>query len=191
MADTLLVDPYNESTHVVDGSTYMGGLVAAPVQERVIARIRSHARFLVWPSIVLISAVGAAGYFFERFDAQWVNVLIISGTVAVVFFAWFIPLLFWLSRRYTITTRRIIFRHGFFVRVRHELLHSRGYQISVRQNSLQIIFRSGDVYITVGRDQPIIFRDVPRVVLVHEALTDLVEENRHVIGTNPHVKDPI
>ena len=44
-----------------------------------------------------------------------------------------LPFLAWLTRRTTITTRRIILRSGVFARVRRELLHSRGYDVVVRR----------------------------------------------------------
>ena len=44
------------------------GTPAQPAQppERVIARLRSNARRLFWPSLVLILAAGAVGYFAGR-----------------------------------------------------------------------------------------------------------------------------
>ena len=94
-----------------------------------------------------------------------------------------LPLAFWLSKRYTITTRRIILRHGFFVRVRQELLHSRGYDISVRRSWLQSAFRSGDVRINSGLEQPVVLQDVPKADLVQSALHDLMEHSQNIVST--------
>ena len=61
-----------------------------------------------------------------------------------------LPFLAWLTRRTTITTRRVIMRSGIFVRVRTEVLHNRGTEVTVRRTWGQSIFGSGDVRIDIG-----------------------------------------
>ena len=95
-----------------------------------------------------------------------------------------LPLISWLSRRYTITTRRIIVRHGFFVRIRKELLHSRGYDITVRKSGLQPFFGCGDVLINAGLEAPFVLADVPGPALVVSALGDLMEQSQNTIANN-------
>lgn len=143
--------------------------------ERVVGRLRRHARVLVWPSIVLIAVCAAVGYLGGSVTATWQAAVLYGGAVLAVLLLCVLPLVAWLSRRYTITTRRIILRHGFFVRVRQELLHSRGYDISVRRTWLQSAFRSGDVVINSGLERPVVLRDVPKADLVQSALHDLSE----------------
>ena len=145
--------------------------------ETVVARLRSHARALVWPSVALILTVGAFAYFFGSFPEPWQNLAVLGAALLIVVLLWLLPLLAWLGRHYTITTRRIVLRSGFFVRVRQELLHARGYDVTVRQNALQGMFRSGHVEINTGLEHPIILRDVPGAFLVQEALHDLMEES--------------
>ncbi|GAA1446720.1 PH domain-containing protein [Leifsonia poae] len=156
--------------------------VPAPPPERIVARLRPNARALFWPSIVLIATCGALGYFVGQFDEVWENVLLWSSAAALVLLLFLLPLAFWLSTRYTITTRRIILRHGFFIRVRQELLHSRGYDISLKRNWLQSAFRSGDVRINSGLERPVVLKDVPKADLVQRALNDLMENSQTVVG---------
>jgi hypothetical protein len=70
-----------------------------------------------------------------------------------------------------------VIRSGLLVRHRQEILHSRSYDLVVRQNALQSLFRSGDVHVNTGLEQPVVLRDVPGVDLVQAALTDLMEQN--------------
>jgi membrane protein YdbS with pleckstrin-like domain len=154
----------------------------AQENERVVARLRSHARALFWPSIVLIGAVGAMAYFYGRFPESWQNIAVLAGGLLLILLLWLLPLLAWLGRRYIITTRRIILRSGFFVRLRQELLHSRGYDITVRKNGLQSLFGSGDVLINTGLDHPVRLRDVPSADLVQGALHDLMEKSLNPIA---------
>ena len=115
----------------------------SPEGERVVARLRPHGRRLFWPSLVFIAAIGAAGYLQGSFPLDWENLLVPVAAALIVVLLWLLPLLSWLGHRYIITTRRIVLRHGFFTRVRQELLHSRGYDVTVRKGALQSMFDHG------------------------------------------------
>lgn len=162
----------------------MDGTAAQPAQppERVIARLRSNARRLFWPSLVLIAVAGAVGYLAGQVEQVWEVVLLWSAAAALVLLLFLLPLAAWLSRRYTITTRRLIIRHGFFVRVRQELLHSRGYDVQVRRTWLQSAFRSGDVLINSGLEHPVVLKDVPKADQVQRALSELMDHSQTVVA---------
>ena len=157
--------------------------------ERVVARLRPHGRALFWPSIVLIATAGALGYFQNSFTELWQNIALFAGGALVILFLWFLPLLAWLGKRYIITSRRIILRTGFFVRVRQELLHSRGYDVTVRKNGLQSMFGSGNVLINTGLDQPVVLKDVPSADLVQSALHDLMEKSLNPIAARRQAEE--
>jgi uncharacterized membrane protein YdbT with pleckstrin-like domain len=154
----------------------------SPTQEAVVARLRSHGRALFWPSFVLVAVAGATFYFAGSFAETWQNLAVVFGGLLLVFLFWLIPLLRWLGRHYTITTRRVVLRSGFLVRVRQELLHSRGYDVTVRKNALQSMFGSGNVEINTGLDRPVILRDVPDADTVQAALHDLMERSLNPIA---------
>lgn len=154
----------------------------APETEHLVAMLRPHGRVLFWPTVVLIGSLGATTYFFGRFAEVWQNIALVATGAFLVLVLWLLPLLAWLGRRYTITTRRIVLRKGFFVRVRQELLHSRGYDITVRKNALQSMFGSGDVQINTGLEHPVVLRDVPNADLVQSALHDLMERSINPIA---------
>ena len=150
--------------------------------ERVVARLRPHGRALFWPSVLLIAVAAAVGYFQGSFSESWQNIALLAGAALVLVLSWLLPLVAWLGTRYVITTRRIILRTGFFVRIRQELLHSRGYDVTVRQNGLQSLFRSGNILINTGLDRPVALRDVPGADLVQAALHDLMERSLNPIA---------
>jgi len=147
------------------------------VPEAVVARLRSHARALVLPTVALIAVLGATGYFAGGFRIVWADLAVLAAGIALVILLFLVPLTAWLGRTYTITTRRIVLRSGLLVRTRQELLHSRGYDVTVRQNGLQQLFRSGDVLINTGLDRPVVLRDVPSAALVQSALHELMERS--------------
>jgi uncharacterized membrane protein YdbT with pleckstrin-like domain len=152
--------------------------------ESVVARLRPHGRALFWPTVALLLIVAAASYYFGRFPEDWENLALLGVAAFLVLLLWVIPLLMWLGRNYTITTRRIILRSGFIVRVRQELLHSRGYDVTVRKNGVQSVFGSGDVQINTGLERPVVLRDVPNADLVQAALHDLMEANQSVVAAH-------
>jgi uncharacterized membrane protein YdbT with pleckstrin-like domain len=156
--------------------------------EVVVARLRSHGRAMFWPSLALIAIAGVAGYLFGRFPDNWENLAVLGGAVLLIVVLWFFPLVAWLARRYTITTRRTIVRSGVIVRVRQELLHARAFDVTVRQGGLQGLFGSGDVEINSGPDRRVVLRDVPKADLVQAALHDLIESN--AVSAQQHPPDP-
>lgn len=153
------------------------------VPERVIARVRPHARTLTWPAIALFVVVGVGTYAALVFDELWQSLAVLAGAISAVTLLWVLPLLRWLSTQYLITTRRVVVRSGLFVRTRHEVLLSRSYDVTMRQSGLQPVFRSGDVLITTGADRPVILRDVPRADLVQRVLSDVMDASTTSIAT--------
>lgn len=151
---------------------------AQPPPEVVVARLRPHGRALFWPTLVLFGVTAATGYYYPTFAEPWQDTLLLAGGAAVLVLLWFLPLVSWLTRRYTITTRRIISVRGVFVRTRQELLHSRVFDVAVRRTWLQAVFRSGTVRASSGGEHRLELRDVPDAALVGRALQDLAERAR-------------
>lgn len=152
--------------------------------ERVVARLRPRAHRLFVPALVVIAVCGAVGFLYGRFAEDWQNLLLVAGGLVAVIVVGVLPLLSWLSWRYTITTRRVILRHGLVVRVRQELLHSRGYDVTVRRGALQTMLRTGNVLINAGLENPVVLRNVPTPNLVQATLNDLMEANQNQISVN-------
>jgi uncharacterized membrane protein YdbT with pleckstrin-like domain len=152
------------------------------VPEAIVARLRPHARVLFWPSLGFLVVIAATAFFFGSFRPAWANLAVLGGGALLSVVVFLAPLFSWLARTYTITTRRIVLRHGLLVRTRQELLHSRGYDVTVRQNGLQQVFRSGDVLINTGLDRPVVLHDIPSAELVQSALHELMERSLNPIA---------
>jgi uncharacterized membrane protein YdbT with pleckstrin-like domain len=160
------------------------GYGVVPPAERVVARVRQHARRMFWPSVALILVCGASAYFGSAFEG-WVSLVIWCAAGVLAIFLFLLPLGSWLTTRYTVTTRRLIVRRGLFVRERQELLHSRGYTVTLRTSWLQGFFRSGTIAVG-SADQSIVvrLRDVPRAEIVTDALHDLIEHSQSLFTPN-------
>ncbi|PZE59251.1 PH domain-containing protein [Curtobacterium sp. MCPF17_047] len=148
-----------------------------PAPELVVARLRPHARRLVRPAVfvVLVAAAGGFGFGVFRAELAWLNVAVAVLVVVLVLLGGVVPLLRWMSQRYVVTTRRLVVSHGLGTRTRRELLHSRGYDVTVRRQGAQGLFRSGDVLVFPGEDPALVLTDVPHADLVVAVLHDLVE----------------
>ena len=161
--------------------------------ERVVARLRRHARVLILPALLLMPRRGG-GHLRRRRAGRG------SGSssprsarsVFVVLLGCLLPFLAWLTRRTTITTRRIIMRSGIFVRVREELLHNRGNDVAVRRTWGQGMFGSGDVRINTGHEHPFVIRDVPKPDFqLQAALHELMEEAHTLVADRRRAEQSI
>lgn len=154
----------------------------APPPEVVVARLRPHSRALFFPTVALLADIAAVSYFAGSFPEQWMNLLLLGAGALLAFLLFVVPVLRWLAQNDTITSRRVVIRSGVLVRSRQELLHSRGYDVTVRQAGLQLLFRSGDVLINTALEHPVVLRDVPNAELVQSALHDLMEASVNPIA---------
>lgn len=151
----------------------------SPAPELLVARVRGHARRLFWSALILVGTCAAVGYFTNNVPFSWANNLMLWLAAAVVILVFvLIPFVVWLSRRYTITTRRVIAQYGIFARRRRELPHARGYTIAVRRGPIQRLWGSGTLTLSNGVDAPLQLVNVPHVRLLHEVLVDQVEVNQ-------------
>lgn len=159
-------------------------LAAAPA-ERVVARLRPHARRLFWPSVVLVATCGALGFFGTSLPEAWERIAALVAACLIAVLLFLLPVLSWLSSRYTVTTRRVTLRRGFFVRTRQQIMHHRGHDVTVSQTWLQRAFHCGTIRIHRGDHPPVVLRDVPQVDLVQSALLDLMESSGNFVPQIP------
>lgn len=150
----------------------------SPVPELLVARVRGHARRLLWSALVLIAVCGAVGFFYDNLPAGFTNLMLLLAAGLVVVLFVLVPFVMWASRRYTITTRRVISQDGIFSRRRRELPHARGYSISVRRGPLQRMWGAGTLTLSNGVDEPLRLVNIGNVRLMHEVLVDQVEVNQ-------------
>ncbi len=177
------VEPAAPQNENVTQPTIYGGRPRTPapgsaMPERRIARLRGHARRLSWSALVLIAVSGATAYFYDNVPAPFENWMLLSAAGAVVLLLVLIPYLVWLSRSWTITTRRVIERSGFFGSSSREISHVRGYAIQMRRGILQRLWGAGTLTLSNGVEPPMRLKNVPHAVLVHETLVDQVEVNQ-------------
>lgn len=158
----------------------------AATPELRVARLRTHARRLVWPALVLIAVAGAVGVLTGNLPAPFEDWMLWGAAGLIVLLLVVVPYLRWLTHTYTITTRRVIEQSGLFGRRRTELGHARGYAISERRGPLQRLWGAGTLTLTSGVDAPLRMTNIPAVRLVHEVLSDQVEVSQILAHRDSH-----
>ena len=154
----------------------LDGLEAPTRPEVVVLRLRRHGRRLTLPVIALLAIAIASGIWVGALPEAWINLMVAAGAALLLLGLVLLPLLFWLTERITVTTRRLILRRGIFSRHRSEIALSRVREVSSRQTLLQRLFRSGDIQLHVGSDVRLV-PDVPDVVGTVDALQALIERD--------------
>lgn len=162
----------------------------APSEELLIARLRGHARRLLPSALLLIAVFGATAYLYDNLPLPFENWMLLSAAGLLVLLGVVLPYLHWLSRTYTITTRRVIVRHGLGARERREYSHVRGYTIAVRRGPLQRLWGAGTITLSNGVDAPLRLVNVPGAALVHETLADQIEVNQILAHRDAQITDP-
>ena len=152
-------------------------------EEHTVARMHASGRRLVLPVLALVVLAAAAGYLPGKLPEAWQNQALPFALGALALLLGLVPFLAWLSRVYTITTRRVVVRSGVLIRTRQELLFTRGFDVTMHRGPLQRLAGSGDVAIDSGADEPLVLKDVPGAPLVQAALADLMEVSTHALGT--------
>ena len=147
--------------------------IAAP--ERLVARTRGSARRLGWSALLLVAVAGATGWFYDNLPAPFENWMLLTAAGATLVLLVVLPWIVWVTRRYTITTRRVIERWGIVSRRARELSHARGYTISLRRGPIQRMWRAGTIILSNGVDEPLRLVNVPDVALLQEVLADQIE----------------
>lgn len=144
--------------------------------EVVVLRFRRHGRRLVLPVVVLLVVAAASGYWIGALPETWMNLAAAAGAVLIALLLGVFPILAWLARRTTVTTRRVIVRGGFFVRHRSEVALSRVREVRSRRSIGQRMRGAGDIDLLFGTERATLV-DVPGVEEVVDALQELSERN--------------
>ncbi len=154
-----------------------GSAVAQPPPERVVARIRRHGRVLTVPVLLMFVVACLTPYAVFTVNEVWQRIAVGAVAALVIVLGTLLPLLAWLTRRWTVTTRRVIMRSGVFTRSRQELALSRAHDVTVRRTLGQRMFGAGDVRITTAHERAFVLHDVPAPLVVQAALDELIERS--------------
>jgi uncharacterized membrane protein YdbT with pleckstrin-like domain len=142
--------------------------------ESVVFSTRTHAKALLLPGVLLLVCLGLAAWVSNLTD----GVVVMGGwgvsvLVILAFAVW--PFLNWLASTYTVTTRRLITRHGVFTRNGHDIPLNRISDVSYERDMIDRILGCGTLVVSdaseVGR---VALPDVPRVEQLQLKISQLL-----------------
>lgn len=145
--------------------------------EVVVRHMHTHIKTLL-PAIIIevvLVLTAAVGSFYVPANARywalptiWIAVLILSFPLFVI------PWIKWATATYTVTTKRIITRHGIFTRTGHDLPLSRISDVQMEKNLDDRFFGCGTLALQTSADDPLLLHDVPKVEIVQVEISNLL-----------------
>lgn len=146
--------------------------------EQVVLHHHPHWKRLIWPALALILATGLAalGSGFVN-STRWEQVTK-NVIYAVVWGIWLLiigwltvwPFLRWLTTNFVVTNRRVMYRHGVLTRSGIDIPLARINSVEFRDKLLERMFRTGTLIIESASQDPLEFRNIPRLREVHALL---------------------
>ncbi len=145
--------------------------------ETLVVDTRTHPKALLLPllALVVFLAIGTAVQ--TQIDQKEVD-LVVWGLV-VLGAIWFVlrPFLIWLTASYTITTRRLITRHGVITRRGHDIPLTRISDVAYEKDLIDRLLGCGTLVISdASTHGQVALPDIPQVEDVQRKLNDLLHD---------------
>ena len=148
--------------------------------EVVVRHMHTHLKTL-FPAMALALLVNGAGVvgtvFLPASAPSWAPWAIGIAAAVLVLLVLGIPWVKWIYSTYTITSRRIITRHGVFTKQGHDIPLSRISDVSYEHSLVDRMFGCGTLILQTSADDPLMLPDIPDVEDVHVEVTELLFGN--------------
>jgi membrane protein YdbS with pleckstrin-like domain len=144
--------------------------------EHVVLSVRTHAKALVGPVALLIMVVAAVITAATLQPDNAIVVLVATVVAVPVVVVWVtIPFLRWVTSTYTVTSRRLITRHGILTRTGRDIPLFRINDVAYEKSLLDRILGCGTLIISDATEKAgVVLPDVPNIEQVHLQITDLL-----------------
>jgi len=145
--------------------------------ETLVIDTRTHPKALLLPLLALVVLL-AIGVFVQTAVDETVVTRVVWALVAVGAIWFFVrPLLIWLTATYTITTRRLITRHGVITRKGHDIPLSRISDVSYERDLIDRLLGCGTLVISdASTHGQVALPDIPRVEETQRKLNNLLHD---------------
>jgi uncharacterized membrane protein YdbT with pleckstrin-like domain len=145
--------------------------------ESIVVDTRTHPKALLLPilALVVLLAIGVA---VQKSVDQSVATKVVWAVVAAGVLWFFVrPLLIWLTASYTITTRRLITRHGVITRRGHDIPLTRISDVAYEKDLIDRLLGCGTLVISdASTHGQVALPDIPRVEDAQRKLNDLLHD---------------
>jgi uncharacterized membrane protein YdbT with pleckstrin-like domain len=157
--------------------------------EHVVLHMRTHAKAMLLPALILIVSCGIYGFVFAWADGRDFELPLrwIVGVLVLVLIVWkvLIPFLNWMTTTYTVTNRRLITRTGILTRRGHDIPLPRISTVSSERDVLDRILGCGTLLLSEASDSQVKLYDVPKVESVSLTIANLLHG-----GVEEELADP-
>jgi uncharacterized membrane protein YdbT with pleckstrin-like domain len=149
--------------------------------EEVVLHMRTHAKALLIPVLVLLVTAAAVGFAMGVLPAgtaastgRWV-LLAVGVAVVARWSVW--PFLKWISTTYTVTSERLVTRQGVLSRYGRDIPLGRINDVAYSQDLVDRLLGCGSLNVSAASEHgTIVLLDVPRVHEVQLEMSELVRE---------------
>jgi uncharacterized membrane protein YdbT with pleckstrin-like domain len=145
--------------------------------ETIVVDTRTHPKALLFPLLMLVVFLAIGTFVQTQVDQKEVD-WVVWGLV-VLGAIWFVlrPVLIWLTATYTITTRRLITRHGVITRRGHDIPLTRISDVAYEKDLLDRLLGCGTLVISdASTHGQVALPDIPRVEEAQRKLNDLLHD---------------
>ena len=145
--------------------------------ETIVVSTRTHPKALLLPILALVVLL-AVGVFVQNAVDEPVVTRIVWVVVAVGIL-WFVvrPFLVWLTATYTVTTRRLITRHGVITRKGHDIPLSRVSDVAYERDLIDRLLGCGTLVVSdASTHGQVALPDIPRIEDTHRRLQELLHD---------------
>jgi uncharacterized membrane protein YdbT with pleckstrin-like domain len=145
--------------------------------ESVVVSTRTHPKALLLPILALVVLL-AIGVFVQKAVDQGTVTMIVWVVVAIGVL-WFVlrPALVWLTATYTVTTRRLITRHGVITRKGHDIPLTRVSDVAYERDLIDRLLGCGTLVISdASTHGQVALPDIPRIEETHRRLQELLHD---------------
>jgi uncharacterized membrane protein YdbT with pleckstrin-like domain len=143
--------------------------------EEIVVSTRTHPKALLLPlaTLVLLLAVGVLGQVYVDNGTVVLVIWVVLGLLALWRVLW--PVLDWLVASYTITTRRLITRHGIITRRGHDIPLGRISDVAYERDLIDRMLGCGTLVISdASTNGQVLIYDIPNVEDTQRKLNQLL-----------------
>ncbi len=145
--------------------------------ESLVVDTRTHPKALLLPLLMLVVLLAIGTFVQTQVDQKQVHWAVWG--LAIIALIWFVlrPFLIWLTATYTITTRRLITRHGVITRRGHDIPLTRISDVAYEKDLIDRLLGCGTLVISdASTHGQVALPDIPRVEDVQRKLNDLLHD---------------
>ena len=156
--------------------------------ESIVVDTRTHPKALLLPILMLVVLLAIGTFVHKSIDQTQVHWVV--WALVTIGILWFVVrrVLIWLTATYTITTRRLITRHGVITRKGHDIPLTRVSDVAYERDLIDRLLGCGTLVISdASTHGQVALPDIPRIEETQRKLNDLLhdlhqDDDRHEEG---------